>query len=228
MSTILVVNDPKLVGDLRHSFAGRADCEVLTVDSGDVALERARQVKPDLIILDPAMPDTSGLEVCERLRADADLRQTPIVFISQEPAFLQCMEAGADAWVKKPVGREDLLEAILDYLPVTERGAPRRASALKVDYYREEGEGTSYTKDLGAGGLFLKSRDPFEDGEPLQLIFDLPSEDRPTIRAEGLVVRRVTADPDARQVAGVGVSFRKLSERDRLEIVRFVEADAAP
>ena len=87
-----------------------------------------------------------------------------------------------------------------------------------------EPEGVAYTKDISVNGLFLKTRQPLEEGSRLQLAFDLPAADQPTIRVDAEVVRVVAPDRDSHLIPGAGLRFRGISERDRLDIAGYVAA----
>ena len=80
-----------------------------------------------------------------------------------------------------------------------------------------------YATDVGRDGLFLKVNEPIAEHEKLQLIFQLPHGDRPTIRAMGEVVRIVTPADDPSRPAGVGIRLNRISDRDRQELSRFVD-----
>jgi two-component system alkaline phosphatase synthesis response regulator PhoP len=83
---ILVVDDERdLVWAIRHSLNDEG-YEVLVAYDGLEALALARRHRPDLIVLDIAMPQLDGLEVCHRLRQDAGLAAIPIIFLTERAA----------------------------------------------------------------------------------------------------------------------------------------------
>ena len=86
--------------------------EVSTAMSGKACLESVERVNPDLIILDLGLPDMDGVEVCRLLR---DGRVTPILVLSARDAEadkVSALDAGADDYVTKPFGSEELLARI--------------------------------------------------------------------------------------------------------------------
>ena len=93
--------------------------EVLTARNGDDAIRLARERRPDLILLDVAMPGLDGYEVTRRLRADATTSGTPVVLLTaraQVKDVIEGFEAGANDYVTKPFRPDELrtrLHAVL-------------------------------------------------------------------------------------------------------------------
>jgi two-component system, OmpR family, KDP operon response regulator KdpE len=95
--------------------------DVLIAADGRTALEALRDDKPDLVVLDLGLPDVSGIEVLRRLRAWST---TPVVVLSaraESTEKVQALDLGADDYVTKPFGMEELLARI--------RAAARRAGS---------------------------------------------------------------------------------------------------
>ena len=115
---ILVVDDePALTRSIKRTLELSGDrYEVRTENAGAAALDAARQFMPDLVLLDVMMPDLDGTEVAEQLRADAQLKQTPIVFltaiVTKEETSPTGSEIGGNVFLAKPVKREDLIACI--------------------------------------------------------------------------------------------------------------------
>ncbi|MFC1646368.1 response regulator transcription factor, partial [Candidatus Omnitrophota bacterium] len=89
--------------------------EVISAADGQEALDKARQEKPDLIILDLMLPKMDGYKVCGLLKADVRYNRIPIIIFTaraQESDQKMGEEAGADAYITKPFDSEVLLSKI--------------------------------------------------------------------------------------------------------------------
>ena len=117
---ILVVDDdPQIRRVMKATLVGH-NYEVIEARTGEDALEKAPQEMPNLILLDMNMPGMGGLETCRALRAGSD---TPVIILSvrnSEKDKVAALDAGADDYVTKPFGIEELLARI--------RAALRRSS----------------------------------------------------------------------------------------------------
>jgi two-component system, OmpR family, KDP operon response regulator KdpE len=109
---ILVVDDePQITRVLRTALTG-SGYEVRTADDGHSGLRSAREWQPDLVITDVSMPNMSGIELCRQLRAESTL---PIIVLSvkgEEKTKVEALDAGADDYVTKPVGMDELLARV--------------------------------------------------------------------------------------------------------------------
>lgn len=89
--------------------------ELATARSGEVCLQQVELQKPDLILLDVNMPDLDGLETCERLKADSETADIPIIFVSalaSQEELMAGYEAGGDDYITKPFSEEILQKKI--------------------------------------------------------------------------------------------------------------------
>ncbi|HET6852899.1 MAG TPA: response regulator transcription factor [Pyrinomonadaceae bacterium] len=118
---ILIVDDePQLTRVLRTGLKSRG-YEVRAAADGGAGFNSFMDWQPDLVITDLAMPNVDGLELCRRLRA---VSQVPIIVLSakgEEKTKVEALDLGADDFVTKPFGMDELLARI--------RAALRRASA---------------------------------------------------------------------------------------------------
>ncbi len=120
---ILVVDDePQIRRVLRTALASRA-YEVIEATSGEEALERVRSERPELILLDVNMPGMGGLAACREIRATVDVPIIMLTVRDSERDKVQALDAGADDYVVKPFGIEELLARI--------RAALRRATNVR-------------------------------------------------------------------------------------------------
>ena len=89
MTKILLVDDARLVLELERSFLKRSGCDLATATTGAEALEKARILRPDLILLDADLPGTDGVACCRSIKSDPDLSATPVVFADFDPGMGQ-------------------------------------------------------------------------------------------------------------------------------------------
>jgi two-component system KDP operon response regulator KdpE len=109
ISRVLVVDDePQITQALQTSLKARG-YEVRCADDGESAMELFRQWQPELVITDLSMPKMGGIALCEAIRARSDV---PIIVLSvrgQETTKVQALECGADDYVTKPFGTDELV-----------------------------------------------------------------------------------------------------------------------
>jgi two-component system KDP operon response regulator KdpE len=116
---LLVDDEPSILAAMGPMLRSRG-YEVSTAMSGHAALEGVERTDPDLIVLDLGLPDIDGIEVCRLVR---DGRSTPIIVLSArggERDKVAALDAGADDYVTKPFGAEELLARIRVALRRTE------------------------------------------------------------------------------------------------------------
>jgi two-component system phosphate regulon response regulator PhoB len=149
--TILVVEDEPDIAELIRLNLAQAGFTVSTCKNGDDALARLRQEPPDLVILDLMLPDRSGTDICREIRADSELRETPVIMLTakaEEIDRIVGFELGADDYVTKPFSPRELVLRVRAVLrrgseaPETERRLLHRSLSLDVHRYRCEVEGT--------------------------------------------------------------------------------------
>jgi two-component system, OmpR family, KDP operon response regulator KdpE len=126
LAKILIVDDePQITRVLRRSLAAHR-YDVRTAPDGETALDTFRDFAPDLIVTDLSMPEMDGIELCRRIR---QISQIPIIVLSvkgEEQTKVRALDAGADDYVTKPFGIEELLARLRAAL----RRAPSKAENL--------------------------------------------------------------------------------------------------
>lgn len=138
---ILIVDDaPQIRRVLKTALVARG-YEVVTAASGEEALEEFRQSKPGLVILDLALPGMGGVEVCRELRHGSPV---PVIVLSvrdSEADKVRALDAGADDYLTKPFGAEELLARIRSVMRRSSGNVPAEAvrlGALTVDLNRRK------------------------------------------------------------------------------------------
>jgi two-component system, OmpR family, alkaline phosphatase synthesis response regulator PhoP len=116
---ILIADDePDILEILSFNLKGEG-YEVITAKNGDEAIDKAKNFKPDLIILDMMMPGKNGMEVCNILRTQSAFAGTLIVFltaINDENTEIKSLENGADDYLTKPISPKVLLSKVSSLL----------------------------------------------------------------------------------------------------------------
>jgi CheY-like chemotaxis protein len=133
-ANILVVDDAEEIRSIVKMLLEGAGHEVKEASDGIEALESVAAGAPDLILLDIAMPRLDGLETCRRLKASADTRDIPVVFLTSHSGLEEittCFELGAVDFVKKPVSGAELLARIRTHVQL-------RRATLKLSQLAEE------------------------------------------------------------------------------------------
>lgn len=112
---ILIADDePDILEIIQYNLKAEG-YDVYTARNGDEALEMAKKVHPDLILLDIMMPGKNGIDVCRILRVNPDFRETLIVFLtalSDEGTEIRGLETGADDYLTKPVSPKVLVSKV--------------------------------------------------------------------------------------------------------------------
>ncbi|MBN1370584.1 MAG: response regulator transcription factor [Anaerolineaceae bacterium] len=109
---ILVIDDEQQILRALRTILGQQNYQVSTASTGEEGLAIAAAVQPQLLILDLGLPDLSGMEICQRIRQWSDM---PIVILSahdSEHEKVAALDAGADDYLTKPFGIEELLARI--------------------------------------------------------------------------------------------------------------------
>jgi two-component system, OmpR family, response regulator RegX3 len=141
---LLVEDEESIVEPLREAL-GREGFDATVARTAAEALELARSVEPDVVLLDVMLPDGSGFDVCRELRRDSSV---PIIMVTargEESDRIVGLELGADDYVTKPFSAREVVARIRAVLrrtegrstaPATGDGAPLRVGELEVDVAR--------------------------------------------------------------------------------------------
>ena len=110
---VLIVDDEPGFLRLFSGLVDRLECHSMQASGGAAALTILAEETPDLMILDLAMPDVSGLEVLRTVRDTPRLHSMKVMILTARPNMVPEVEAlGIDGWVTKPVMAHDFLEAV--------------------------------------------------------------------------------------------------------------------
>ena len=114
-NTILVVDDDTISIQMVQAILEKGEFDIITATSGKECIEKARNLKPQLILLDIKMPEMSGIEVCKVLRQDQNTSSIPVIFVTADTdnsTLEEAFYAGGTDYVCKPINRVELTARI--------------------------------------------------------------------------------------------------------------------
>ena len=120
---ILIVDDNVMNRDILVTRLSTQGYELTQAADGEEALAAAKEQLPDLILLDVMMPKIDGIEVCRRLKGDANLPFMPIILVTAKAAssdVVAGLDAGADEYLTKPVDQMSLVARVKSVLRIKE------------------------------------------------------------------------------------------------------------
>jgi DNA-binding response OmpR family regulator len=115
MTKILIAEDERDIRDLITFTLRYANYEVVAASNGEEAVTLARQEVPDLILMDVRMPRMTGYEACTLIKAESNLKDIPIIFLSakgQDSEIQAGLQAGAVEYLLKPFAPDQLTACI--------------------------------------------------------------------------------------------------------------------
>ncbi|HOZ47346.1 MAG TPA: response regulator [Candidatus Hydrogenedentes bacterium] len=116
MAKILMIDDDVDLTEMVQMKLSNEGYETFVINTGDGAFELAKQVKPDIAILDIMLPGVTGFQIARRIRKDPELYRMAVLILTalgEEPEILHGLEQGADDYLIKPFKMERLLEKLL-------------------------------------------------------------------------------------------------------------------
>ena len=147
---ILVVDDePDIIALVAYHLA-RAGYRVSTASTGLEALEAAREEQPAMVVLDLMLPELSGFDVLERMRADRALEDIPVLMLTarrEEQDRVQGLSLGADDYLVKPFSPQELVLRVRNILRRTRAGAADRGSIVRIGNVEVDKDAHTVTRD---------------------------------------------------------------------------------
>ena len=116
---VLIVDDELFNLDYLEQALEDSNYQIITATNGQEALDKIQSGQPDLVLLDLAMPIMDGFAVLERVKADAILRDIPVIIISAEhdsKSVVKGIKQGAEDYLTKPVNADLLVKKVKEYL----------------------------------------------------------------------------------------------------------------
>ncbi len=122
-ATILYIEDNRQNMRLVRKMLASQGYEVLEASEGMIGIEVALAERPDLIFVDINLPDIDGMEVTERLKAEATTRDIPIIALTANAMYgdrERFLDAGCDGYLAKPISKSELVKTVHEFLGTPE------------------------------------------------------------------------------------------------------------
>lgn len=213
MKKVLLVDKLKTILEKEKGMLDRDTVQVFTATSGKEAIAVHRREKVDIIIMDIAMPDMPGDEVCQVIRQEPGLKKVSIILASLadgEEERERCRKCGANDYIRKPISRDDLTEKIAALLGISARQAIRMLVKVKIDGKVGGDFFIANTVDVSQTGLLFECEREIPLGGSIEVSFFLPvgkGYDRVVAKAD--IVRAV---PSSGPYKRYGVKFDEFKE----------------
>jgi len=166
---ILLADDSVTIQKVVSITLAHEDFDLTIVDNGSKAVSKAKEIKPDVILLDVVMPDKDGYQVCKEIKGNPDLKNTPIILLTGtfEPFDAdKAAEVGADDFIKKPFESHTLINKVKEMAAKAgvSREKPADISEVEIDFetpveaqYGEEPAGKRMDVGRNAAGEGLET-----------------------------------------------------------------------
>ena len=157
-SMVLIVDDEYIGRETLQSVLEGEGYDLEMAENGLQAIEKAKELLPDVILLDVMMPGMTGFEVCRHIRNDPQIAEIPIIILTaldDRESLLNALKAGADDFISKPFDRYELRARLLGITQlnryqklIQERAKLREANTQLLSAYEATIEGWSHAMDL--------------------------------------------------------------------------------
>lgn len=158
MATVLIVDDEYAGRETLQSVLEGEGYQLEMAENGFQAIEKAKALLPDVILLDVMMPGMTGFEVCQRIRNDPQVAEIPIIILTaldDRESLLKSLKAGADDFISKPFDRYELRARLFGITRLNryqkllqERAKLQEAHTQLLNAYEATIEGWSRAMDL--------------------------------------------------------------------------------
>lgn len=222
--TILVIEDDKGTQELLTLHLTRAGYKVLHAVDGVEGIERAKNEKPFIILLDIMLPMKDGWEVLQELKSDAETKNIPVIINSIVNNKELGFTLGAADYLVKPLGKDALLKSIKEINILTKRGK-RPIKILIIDDDKKSLQ--SLSKILDGGGFAIHGALTVKEG------FDTAVEVRPDIilidialpAASGFdVIKKLKESPSTKETPILVLTEGDISKDEKLKLLSQIES----
>ncbi|VAW78200.1 twitching motility protein PilH [hydrothermal vent metagenome] len=115
MAQILIIDDSPTEAHVLKGMLEKHGFDIETAENGAKGIERAREIKPDLILMDVVMPGLNGFQATRQLTRDSETKDIPVIIVTtkdQETDRVWGLRQGAKGFLTKPVTEENLMDKI--------------------------------------------------------------------------------------------------------------------
>jgi len=196
-STVLIVDDEYSGRETLQSVLEGEGYQLELAENGVQAIEKAKSILPDVILLDVMMPGMTGFEVCQRIRNDPQVAEIPIIILTaldDRESMLSALKAGADDFISKPFDRFELRARVLGitrlnryHKLIQERAKLLEAHNQLLSAYEATIEGWSLAMDMRDRETEGHSRRVTELTMELATAFGINSDELPHIHRGALL-----------------------------------------
>ena len=219
MTRVLIVDDVRLLAEIRSTPLGRAAVETELLRAGDDVVDTARAVRPDFVVLEEGEFFPEAFEACRRLGGHPDTAAIPVLYIGLSLHRERCAALGVAEFLPKPVTHHDLDQAVQRLLRWSARRGARRPVDVPCALDQDGTRLAGHCMELSLDGAFVR--------------FDGPPRERPGVLVlpNGMspieVAVEIVREGDGRGGArGWGLRFLPLAVETTAHLARFVRAAA--
>jgi len=225
---ILVADDVDFYRDVMCSYFKRTPATILTASGGKEAIELVRREKPDLVYLDVGMQDLSGIECCRQIKADRELKNTPVLLVftpERDATIEEVQNSGCDGFLQKPFGKEQFLNLGHRFLFDIERRERRVPCQMTVDFTIAGSDFQGRGYNLSLHGMYVEYRDEMPPGNLVKISFMLPtiSPHRIETRCRINWINQGFPRQDLKLPQGFGVQFQSIGDEAAAIVKTYVD-----
>jgi CheY-like chemotaxis protein len=227
---ILLVDDVAFFRDVMRDYFKRTPATIMMAASGQEAIDTSLRDSPDLIYMDVAMPEMSGIEACRNIKAQPILNKIPVllVFTPDRDATVAEVEAsGCDGYLAKPFAREAFLNLGHRHLFDIERRERRVPCQMTVDFSINGEEFQGRGVDISLNGFYVEFRNEIPPNSRIRASFLLPTTSADKIEAFGRItwINQGFPRQNLTLPQGFGVEIQSI-EKGSVEVIRrYLEAN---
>jgi CheY-like chemotaxis protein len=218
---ILLVDDAKVFLDLERTILTRMGAQLLTATNGAEALRLVTTEKPDIVLLDLALPDMPGDRICAQIKSNCSTANIPVVMVTGRAStqdIERCWRSGCDDFIAKPIPQNELIGKVARLLRFPIRQSLR--VLVRIETLEGDSKRVFFGKssNISITGMLLEADEEFESGDRIQLHFFLPGQEE--ICITGKVVRSEKNAEASRHL--YGVQFLQLDSAQRRAVEDFI------